>query len=83
MKMNLLIRHALPNHASPQCIFCNSVPKPVRHVLFECAISYQFLMEYMKWIGVTIVLNSEPARSITHFSKLLKGKRVKTFFVCS
>lgn len=82
-KTNISRWYALPSHANPQCIFCNSVPETVRHVIFECSLFYQLWMDFIKCIGIIIVLNSEPASSTIHFSKLLKRKGAKTFIVCA
>lgn len=75
-------RKILPQGANLNCVFCNESQETVRHVLFECAFSYQVWMECASWLGVQIVFSSNPSMNLLSFSSILEGKRGKTIAIC-
>ncbi|KAL8536668.1 hypothetical protein ACS0TY_012020 [Phlomoides rotata] len=42
------------------CVLCGNCLETVRHVFFECHVSYQVWMECAKWLGINTVLSSNP-----------------------
>ncbi|KAL8510515.1 hypothetical protein ACS0TY_017362 [Phlomoides rotata] len=75
-------RNVLPPNVNMDCVFCHKEIETVRHVLFECEVSYQVWMGCVKWMGVQSVFSSNPSTSLLHFSKLLRGKKGKILVVC-
>lgn len=75
-------RNILPPNASNNCVFCTVCPETVRHVFFECDVTYRLWMLCLNWLGIESVLSSKPKLNLLHFSRLLKGKRGKEIAVC-
>ncbi|KAL8503880.1 hypothetical protein ACS0TY_022562 [Phlomoides rotata] len=77
----LLRRNALPPNAKVNCCFCDSSPESVRHIFFECSLSYNLWMECLNWIGIKTTIPSNPSSNLLFFSTILSGKRERCSYL--
>lgn len=54
-KVNLQRRNCLPSGVNVSYPFCEVHAETVRHIFFECDVSYKVWMECLQWVGVYAV----------------------------
>ncbi|KAL8469023.1 hypothetical protein ACS0TY_032010 [Phlomoides rotata] len=75
---NLIRRGIILDDEAKICQLCKVREENIRHLFFECKVSYQIWCNIIKWLGVSMVFHVNPSSHFMMFENCMgRGKKAK------
>ncbi|KAL8472479.1 hypothetical protein ACS0TY_029623 [Phlomoides rotata] len=75
---NLMKRGIAIDEEGKTCQLCKEREENVRHLFFECKVSYQIWCNIIHWLGVSMAFHINPTSHFSMFENCMgRGKKVK------
>ncbi|KAL8552289.1 hypothetical protein ACS0TY_001111 [Phlomoides rotata] len=75
---NLIRRGVHINDEDKTCQLCKEKEENIRHLFFECKVSYIIWSNIINWLGIDLVLHINPSTHFLTFAECLgRGERIK------
>ncbi|KAL8547093.1 hypothetical protein ACS0TY_006716 [Phlomoides rotata] len=68
---NLIRRGIHINDEGKKCQLCKEKEENIKHLFFDCKVTYGIWTSIIKWLGVTMVLHISPSVHFSYFAECL------------